>query len=271
MSERVFVTGAASGLGLAFARALVARGARVAMADVHEQRLAQAATELAGRGGEVLPLRCDVTRSADLEAAREAMLERWDGVDLLINNAGVATAGDIDQGPLADWEWVLDINLLGVVRGCRAFVPQMKRQGGGRIINVASAAGLLTPPGMASYNVSKAGVIALSETLHTELARHHIRVTVACPAFFATNLMESARSAVPGVERAVRRMMERSPLSADDVAEAVLEASARGELICIPHPLERRLWRLKRHAPAVYWRMVRARFDRLRAKLERSA
>ena len=271
MSQRVFITGGASGLGLAFARVYAGRHDRVAIGDIHEQRLESAAAELERLGAEVLSLKCDVTQLQDLESARATLEREWGGVDVLINNAGVATGGDIDQGPIEDWEWVIDVNLMGVVRGCRAFVPLMKQQGGGHIINVASAAGLLSPPGMDSYNVTKAGVVALSETLYTELARHHIGVTVACPAFFKTNLMETARSAVPGLDKAVDELMSRSPLSADDVARAVVRSAERGELVAAPHRLERRLWLLKRLSPTSYYRVVRQRFDRLRAKMERSA
>ena len=190
---------------------------------------------------------------------------------MVINNAGVATGGDIDQGPIEDWNWVIDVNIMGVVRGCRVFVPVMRQQGGGQIINVASAAGLLSPPGMDSYNVTKAAVVALSETLYTEQSRNHIGVTVACPAFFKTNLMESARSAVPGLNRAVDQLMSRSPLSADDVARSVVRSAERGELVAAPHVLERRLWLLKRLSPTSYYRVIRRRFDKLRAKMERSA
>lgn len=270
-TTRVFVTGGASGLGLAFARAYAERGARVAIGDVNSERLEAATAELQRLGAEVMTLHCDVTQLADLEAARDRLIADWDGVDVVINNAGVATGGDIDQGPIEDWDWVIDVNLMGVVRGCRVFVPVMQRQGGGQLINVASAAGLLSPPGMDSYNVTKAAVVALSETLYTEQSRHHIGVTVACPAFFKTNLMESARSAVPGLNKAVDQLMSRSPLSADDVARSVIRSAERGELVAAPHALERRLWLLKRLSPTSYYRVIRRRFDKLRAKMERSA
>lgn len=272
MSTRVFITGGASGLGLAFARAYAERGARVAIGDVNAEGLASAADELQRLGAEaVIALPCDVRRLEDIEAVRDRLLADWEGVDVVINNAGVATGGDIDQGPIEDWDWVIDINLMGVVRGCRVFVPVMQKQGSGQLINVASAAGLLSPPGMDSYNVTKAAVVALSETLHTEQARHGISVTVACPAFFKTNLMDTARSAVPGLNKAVDQLMQRSELSADDVARAVIRSAERGELVAAPHRLERRLWLLKRVSPASYYRVIRQRFDKLRAKIERSA
>jgi NAD(P)-dependent dehydrogenase (short-subunit alcohol dehydrogenase family) len=129
-------------------------------------------------------LPCDVTKETDLAAAAQWLETNWGGVDVVINNAGVAAAGGIADYELPDWEWILDINLLGVVRGCKVFTPLFRRQGGGRFINIASMAGLMNLPKMAPYNASKAAVISLSETLAYELAADNIKVSVVCPSFF---------------------------------------------------------------------------------------
>lgn len=270
-AQRVFITGGASGLGLAFARVYAGRGCRVAIGDINAERLNAAKKELEALGAAVIATECDVRQIVQLEAVRDLLLEQWGGVDVVINNAGVATGGDIDAGALEDWDWVIDINLMGVVRGCRVFTPVFREQGNGLFINVASAAGLLSPPGMDSYNVTKAGVVALSETLKVEQARYGISVTVACPAFFQTNLTESIRAPVPGMDKMVNQLMSKSELSADDVAQAVVTGAERGELVVAPHKLERRLWWLKRIAPDAYYRLVRQRFEKLAKKMVRAA
>src|SRR5262249_49239016 len=140
---RVFITGGASGLGRAMAEHWAGRGARVCIADVHEARGAETLAALKARAADADFVRCDVTRDEDLRAARERVVERWGGVDVVVNNAGVALAGGIDQITLDDWRWIVDINLLGVVRGCREFTPVFKKQQSGHFVNVASMAGLL--------------------------------------------------------------------------------------------------------------------------------
>lgn len=269
--QRVFVTGGASGLGLAFARIYAERGCRVAIGDINADRLASAKAELESLGAAVIATECDVRQIEHLQAVRDLLQEQWGGVDVVINNAGVATGGDIDAGSLDDWNWVIDINLMGVVRGCRVFTPVFREQGKGLFINVASAAGLLNPPGMDSYNVTKAGVVALSETLKVELARYGIGVTVACPAFFQTNLTESIRAPQPGMDKVINQLMSKSSLQARDVAAAVIRGAERGELVVAPHKLERRMWLLKRFAPDQYYKMIAKRFEKLARKMERAA
>src|SRR3546814_5641416 len=133
-------------------------------------------------------IHCDVRSEADLITAREQMVKQFGCVDLLFNNAGVAQSGPIDETTMDDWQWIVAINLLGVVRGCRVFTPLMKTQGSGVIVNIASMAGLIHPPQMAAYNTTKAAVVALSETLKAELHRYGIQVSVVCQAFFRTKI-----------------------------------------------------------------------------------
>lgn len=248
-SLRVFITGGASGLGHALAKACLARGARVCIADISEP-----AEPLDG----VLYLPCDVTELAQLEAAADTLSQRWGGVDWVFNNAGVAQVGPIETVSMDDWHWIIQINLLGVVRGCKAFTPMLKRQGHGHIINVASMAGLLDVANMSSYNATKAAVVSLSETLHNELAPHGVGVSVVCPSFFRTNLGQAMRSTIPNMDKSLDKLMQKSPLNADDVAALILRAVDRKQFYILPHAPARRLWLAKRLLPRNWYvRLVR--------------
>jgi NAD(P)-dependent dehydrogenase (short-subunit alcohol dehydrogenase family) len=247
--QRVLVTGAASGLGAALTAAFRQRGDDVLATD---------------RAGGDLTL--DITSDDDWAAALAAVEQRWGGLDVLVNNAGVAGGGRIDVAGLDEWEWILEINLLGVVRGCRAFTPMFKRQRSGRIVNVASLAGLVHPAGMASYNAAKAGVVALTETLGHELSPYGVGATVVCPSYFRTNLMASLRGADEALGAMVTQLVERSPVSADDIAAAVLAGLDAGDEIILPDAAARAAHELKqrdRGAYDVQLRQQAARLDEL--------
>lgn len=250
MTRRVFITGGASGLGRALAERYARAGARVCIADVNEPRASETLTALtSGGAAEADFIRCDVTKEEDLLSARERLEQRWGGVDVVINNAGVAQSGAIEDVPLDDWRWILEINLLGVVRGCRVFTPLFKRQGSGHFVNVASMAGLLDVPFMSSYNATKAAVVSLSETLQNELAPDGIHVTVACPSFFQTNLGESLRTTDPGLRIAMDKLLARSQITAKDVAEDIFRAVEDKRFYVLSHKEGRRAWLLKRLLP----------------------
>lgn len=241
--RRVFITGGASGLGRALALKCAERGERVCIGDIHRAHLAQTEAELSSMG-EALALPCDVTQDGDLWAAAAELEERWGGVDIVYNNAGVAHAGPLESTSLEDWNWALEINLLGVVRGCKAFLPGFKRQGHGHFVNMASMAALLELPYMSVYNVSKAGVVKLSETLKLEFERDNIQVSVVCPYFVKTRLTESMR-APQSLIQVVEKHFERSSQTAEEVADYILEAVDRQRFWIIPHARERYLWYLK--------------------------
>jgi NAD(P)-dependent dehydrogenase (short-subunit alcohol dehydrogenase family) len=255
---RVFITGGASGLGRALAEEWSQRGARVCIADINEARGAETLAVLLRRGDAEL-LRCDVTRDEDLRAARERLEERWGGVDVVVNNAGVALAGGIDEVSLDDWRWIIDINLLGVVRGCREFTPLFKKQQRGHFVNVASIAGLLDVPLMSGYNATKAAVVSLSETLQNELAEHGIGVTVVCPSFFQTNLHETMRSQTPELIEVTKSLLARSAITAADVARETVDAVADKRFYVLPHLEGRAAWRMKRYLPRAAYRAVIAK------------
>ncbi len=146
----------------------------------------------------------------------------------------------------SDWQWIVDINLLGVVRGCRVFTPMLRAQGGGQLVNIASMAGLVHMPQASAYNATKAAVVALSETLHLELEADHIGVSVVCPAFFRTALAQNMRASDPKLEAMTRRLVERARIGPEQIARQVFEGVQRGDTHILTHPEARRAWWLKR-------------------------
>ena len=258
---RAVVTGGGSGLGRGFCAQIVARGGKVVVADLNEESAHETAKILESRGAQAWVYRLDVANANDVEALAKYSEEVMGGVDLIVNNAGVATVGAFGDVPLADWHWLLGINLFGVIYGCQSFLPRFKRQKSGFIINVASAAGLLSAPNMGPYNVSKAGVVSLSETLFSELKKDNIGVTVLCPTFFKTNILNSARDHANGDDRGrkmAEQAMNRAKLTADDVARIALDAADARELYVVPQADGRWAWRLKRLAPERFYNGVNA-------------
>lgn len=247
--KRVFITGGASGLGRALAERYARAGARVCIGDINEERGREVEALLRSRGTDATFLRCNVMHEADLHAAAAWVEQAWGGVDVVVNDAGVAVSGAITDVPIEDWRWILDVNLLGIVRGCREFTPLLRRGGGGRFVNIASMAGLVHPPLMAPYNATKAAVIALSETLYHELSPDGISVTVACPSFFRTHLAETARATTPELDAATHRLVERARTSAEEVAAIVYAAAEKGEFLVLTHADGKVAWLMKRLVP----------------------
>lgn len=262
MNQRIFITGGGSGLGRALAQRYAQAGWRVCIGDIDDARGAETLAALQQTGATAHYLRCDVREESQLQAAAEWLRTHWNGVDVVVNNAGVAVAGGIAEVPLADWQWIVDINLLGVVRGCKVFAPLLRAQGGGHIVNVASMAGLIHPPKMAAYNATKAAVVALSETLKLELAPDRIGVSVVCPAFFRTNLAQSLRAADADVARITHKLVDKAKLGAEPIAEQVFAGVARGDFHILTHPDARIAWMIKRLAPYRMFSALMARETR---------
>lgn len=240
---RVLVTGGASGLGAALVQRFADRGDQVLSADLSASYAAGTAHD--ADNSRVHRAALDVRSEDDWAAARDWVASEWGGLDLLVNNAGVAGGGRIELCSLDDWQRVFDVNLFGVVRGTRAFVPMMKAQGSGRIVNTASLAGLVHPPGMGSYNAVKAAVVAFSETTAHELAPYGVACTAVCPSYFKTNLMDSMRGQDTDLAAQVARLVERSQVTAADVAAAVLEGIERGDELILPDEPARAAYALK--------------------------
>jgi len=261
MSEqaRVFITGGASGLGRALALRFAREGYRVAIGDINDDRLAEAADAIRAAGGEPLTCLCDITSDEAVARSAVEIEKAWGGIDVLVNNAGVASAGTLLDTSMDDWRWMTEINLLGAVRVLHAFLPMMQAAGSGHVINVASAAGIVQSPGMASYNVAKGGMIALSETLRSEVAGFGINVTVVCPSFFTTNLMESYRGPDEGARDLAGRLMDRSRLTADDIADAIYRGMKGDEFFVFGHGEARMAYHFKRLFPGLFrWSTRRA-------------
>ena len=270
--KRIFITGGASGLGRALAERYARAGWRVCIGDLDVERCADALAAIRVHSPHSQALACDVTREDALQAAADWLQREWGGVDVVINNAGVAQMGGIAETTLDDWRWAVDINLLGVVRGCKVFAPLLRTQGGGQLVNIASMAGLVHMPNAAAYNATKAAVVALSETLQLELEPDGIGVSVVCPAFFRTDLARNMRAANPQLEGMTKRLVERARMGADEIAERIFAGIERGDPHILTHPEARRFWRLKRMLPyRWYLALMRRQLAQVAARMQRKA
>lgn len=266
---RAVITGAGSGLGRALCEELARRRARVLVTDINAASAEETALRVTRAGGEANVHVCDVTEPAQVEAMADAAERLLGGVDLLVNNAGVVSAGPVGELSLSEWKRVLDINLWGVIHGCHVFVPRMRRQGSGHILNIASAAGLMYVPDLAAYNVSKAGVVALSETLHAELKATGIGVTVACPSFFRTRIASAGHYTNDTLRTLAGMMLDEARLGPEVVARRLLKAVDARSLYIVPMADARWGWRLRRMAPSLFLRAVAAMDRSARAWLLR--
>jgi NAD(P)-dependent dehydrogenase (short-subunit alcohol dehydrogenase family) len=252
--KRILITGGGSGLGRALALEFAARGWKIGIAEIRAER-AEASVDLIGKaGGHGLAIPCDVTIPDNLQSAAERMRDAWDGVDIIVNNAGVAAAGYMEKIAHEKWEWIMATNLKGVIYGCRVFIPILKQQAGGHIVNVASCAGIASFPEMSCYNVTKAGVISLSETLKVELAPFKIGVSVLAPTFFQTNLMDQFYSPDQRQRNMANRLFEKSTCTAADVARHTYRAVKHNRLYVLPQADAKLVWLIKRMAPELYFK-----------------
>ena len=249
------ITGAGSGIGAAFAVELARRGGRVVCSDIDETAAHRTADAIVAAGGDALAVHCDVTSLDDVGRLAKSAQDWFAGPPtVVINNAGVGAGGSaIGDTDIDDWHWVLGINLWGPIHGCHVFTPILREAGYGGIINVASAAAFAAAPGMAAYNVSKAGVLSLSETLAAELSGTGVHVTALCPTFVKTNIVETGRISDKSTEIA-DRLMRWTGFSPERVARTCLGTLDRGGLYCMPQPDARIGWGIKRFTPTVYTR-----------------
>ena len=248
MMRKILITGAGSGLGEALAKKYSKEGSEICVADVSQEGGEAVVQHIQDAGGEAFFVKCDITQQCDVEKLVMTVAERWGSIDMLINNAGVASAGKIDSETMEQWQWVLDINLLGHVRMTKSCLPLLRNSEAAdkTIINIASQAGLTAAPGMASYCVTKAAMVSLSETLHLELAPDEIHVAVVCPAFFDTNLNQSLRTSDEKMQAMVTKLIKKSGVSADEIAGKVFDAVNAKKFMIVTHKDGRRAYRLKR-------------------------
>ena len=249
------VTGAGSGIGRGLAERFAAEGMKVVLADVEQSALDQADAEMRERGATVLPVRTDVSKPEQMEQLAQQTLEAFGVVHIVCNNAGVGgPGGPVWERTLADWQWVLGVNLWGVIHGIRVFLPIMlKQEDEGHIVNTASMAGLLSIPMLSIYNVTKHAVVTLSETLYLELqgTGSKIGVSVLCPGFVDTNIATSDRNRPAEMrneggepeltpqQQMTRQMMEgmlKAGMKPAAVADKVFEAVCDGKFYVLSHP-----------------------------------
>ena len=254
------VTGGGSGIGRALALGLAREGARVVVADVDEAAAAETVRLVAATGSDGLAVRANVAERADVESLADRVFQRYGAVHVLCNNAGVVVHGGLEAATWEDWQWVLGVNLWGVVHGLLAFLPRMIARGeGGHVVNTASMAGLIASQGLGVYNTSKYAVVGLSETLAKDLRPHGIGVTVVCPMGVDTRIRAADRNRPAALRNASGASGQAEvtligrTLGPEEVAERTLAAIRAGELYVITHdeaiePLRRRFQRLERAA-----------------------
>ncbi|MFH3693947.1 SDR family NAD(P)-dependent oxidoreductase [Acinetobacter baumannii] len=247
------VTGAGSGIGRSFAVELAKRGGSVVCADINLEAAEETVKLIEQLGQKAFAVQCDVGQAEQVQTLADQAKQLLDHqVTLIINNAGVGLGGKFDEMSLEDWKWCMHVNLWGVIHGCHAFVPKFKKLGYGAIINVASAASYTAAPEMSVYNVTKAGVLALSETLSAELRKFNIKVNVLCPTLVPTNIIKNGR--IPGrySKLADHALMNYAMTTSDAVAALTLNRLDRGQLYTTPQIDAKLFWLMKRTSPTLY-------------------
>jgi NAD(P)-dependent dehydrogenase (short-subunit alcohol dehydrogenase family) len=253
-TKTVVITGAGSGFGRGLALDFAKLGWKVAVSDINMERAEESVRLVNGAGGQGIAIRCDVTKPEEVQGLADAVISKWGTVDIIINNAGVPVLGFMEKITLENWRFEIDVMLMSVIYGCRTFIPIFKKQGWGHIVNTASSAGIVSLPEMSPYNVTKAGVISLSETLRGELKGSNIGVTVVCPTFFKTNLMDQARSTDERQLKMGEAFFNKFSFgTVDSVSRATLKAIKKNKLYVLPQPDSKLFWFMKRMTPNTYY------------------
>ncbi len=258
-SKRAFITGAASGLGKAFSLELAMEGWTIGMADINIGQLDEAAAEVTAAGGKAISFHLNVSDKHEYKIVADSFLEQAGGIDLLFNNAGVGDGSAFEEYALENYDWMTGINQLGVVYGCYYFIPSMKKQKSGHILNTASAAAIGCAPTMGAYNMTKAAVVAISETLYGELMDFNIKVSCIQPTYFKTNVIQFARGGAL-VKKATQMFIDKSGLEAKEVAQEILIRAGKNELYIILPKAARKMWLMKRLFPTKFRKQVKEQF-----------
>lgn len=256
-TKHALITGAGSGLGRAISVALAQRGWHLALADINDAGSEETLRLVRAAGGNGQVEHLDVTQLEQWQQLRERLAKAWPQLDLLVNNAGVGVGGEVGKLPLEDWRWIVDINLWGVIYGCHTMVDWLKANPhGAHIVNIASMAAIVSAPSMAPYNVTKAGVLSLSETLYGELRPHNVGVTGVCPSFFPTSIVKSGRFQGDGQREVATKLMASSTCTAEHVAAKILRAIDRKRLYVTVPGVATFFWRLKRLMPVSVLKLI---------------
>ncbi|WP_395376556.1 SDR family NAD(P)-dependent oxidoreductase [Marinicella sp. W31] len=266
--KTMVITGGASGLGRALATKAAEQGWNIAIADINDEAGEAAAQEIAQKGVKSLYHHCDISQRSDFEKLLTAVLNQFGRVDVLVNNAGVASAGFLSETTEAEWERLLQLNVMSCVRGSHVFLPELVKSGKTAdnpvaIVNVASLAALMLAPGMMSYNVAKASVLAFSESLRGEVDHQNIHVVAACPGFFKTNLVSSMDGVNQQLKDRIESWMQRSDFTAEDVASDILEAVEKRRFLVLCDGPSKKLNRIKRWFPEYFYRIKMKRASRM--------
>ena len=227
------ITGASAGIGAATAELFAAEGAKVALIARRHDRLVELANRIAADGGDALPIEADVTDHGKVEAVMAQIVGQWEGLDVLVNNAGVMLLGPVDGADVADWRRMIDINVLGLLYCTREAIPAMRDSGGGHIVNLSSVAGRTANLGSAVYNLTKWGVVGFSEALRQEALHSNIRVTTVEPGYVETELQGHNEN--PVVVEALGKMRDEigEVLTAEDIANAILYAVTQPDHVAV--------------------------------------
>ncbi|MBX2947273.1 MAG: SDR family NAD(P)-dependent oxidoreductase [Cyclobacteriaceae bacterium] len=257
--KRAFITGAASGLGKALSLHLAVDGWTIGISDVNIEALKATHHEIEQAGGKAISFQLDVSDKVAYKKVADDFLKQTGGIDLLVNNAGVGDGGKFEEYSLDNWEWMVRINQFGVIYGCHHFIPTFKKQQSGQIMNIASIAGVSCAPQMGAYNMTKAAVIAMSETLYGELMDDNIRVSCVMPSYFKTNIAKGVRGG-DRIKKITQTFIERSGFQATEIAQEILVRAGKGELYIILPKAARKIWMMKRLMPTRLRRIVKEKY-----------
>lgn len=259
---QAIVTGAGSGIGRAFALELHRRGGRVVCSDIDLEKAQDTANTIIAAGGKALAVSCDVAKLDQVQSLANTARDWFHGpVSVLINNAGVGIGGqNIEDISIEDWHWVMEINLWGVIHGCNVFLPELKANHFGGIINVASAASFGAAPKMGAYNTTKSAVVALSETMHAEAAGSGVHVSVLCPTLVKTDVIKNARMQESGngtlMEKSrAQSLMDRFGHTPESVVIKSLDGLDKNRVHVLPQLDARIAWFMKRMTPGNFVRL----------------
>lgn len=255
-NKRVVITGSGSGLGRTLALKFAKLGWKVLISDMFLDRAKETEKLVNEAGGTGLAVGCDVTKWEEVLNLAKVAEKEWGGADIIVNNAGVPGVGVMEDIPLEDWRWIIDINLMGVIHGCKAFLPMFKKQGIGHIVNISSAAGIVSLAEMGPYNVTKAGVISLSETLRVELFGTKIGVTVVCPTFFKTNLLDQMRCTNEKQIARAQGFFKFSLGTANSVSRHIIRSIKRNRLYVVTQVDAKLSWKMKRYMPQSFYTLM---------------
>jgi short-subunit dehydrogenase len=262
--KRAFITGAGSGLGRALCIELAKDGWNIGISDVNEMWLKETENIIQQNGGNAILYLLDVADHEKYSIVAKKYLTVSQGIDLLINNAGVGAAGVVGNYPPEEWKWVVEINQLGVIHGCHYFVPTMKKQKSGQIINIASAAGFLNPAGMAPYNSVKAAVISFSETLYAELRDSYVNVSVVMPTYFNTNIIKNSKGGA--TQKAIgQQLIDKANIEPGVIAKKILTGAGNKKLHIILPYSAKISYLMKRLFPNLFVNYMAKMYEKLKS------